>query len=148
MNEKIREWIKRYLPGEILGTIGALIGAGLIYFLTKNRILSAYAGAVGENIGYYGFIFIKEHINDLDNSKKMNKEHGIKGFFKTIRNLFVEFGFSEMLDSLIIRPFCMYIFPLITGQFGLGIFIGKLVADIFFYIPTIIAYELRKKHLR
>jgi hypothetical protein len=42
----------------------------------------------------------------------------------------------------------MYIFPIIIGQFSIGILVGKIVADIIFYIPTIIAYELRKKHLK
>ena len=148
MKKKVREWLKRYLPAEILATIGALLGAGLIFILTKNRILSAYAGMIGENVGYYGFIFTREHIKDLKNSKKNNKKHGVIGFLKTIRNLVVEFGFSEFLDSLFIRPFSMYIFPILLGQFGIGIFVGKIVADIVFYIPTIIAYEFRKKHLK
>lgn len=67
------------------------------------------------------------------------------GFFKTIRNLVFEFGFSEALDSFVVRPFCMYIFPILTNNYGVGIIIGKIVADVSFYIPTIIAYELRKK---
>ena len=148
MKEKLKEWLRRYLPAEIFATIGALIGAGLIFFLTKNRIISAYAGAIGENIGYYGFICIREHLNDLKDSQKNNKKHGIRGFFKTIRNLTAEFGFSEFLDSLVVRPFFMYFVPLIIGPFSVGIFIGKIVADVIFYIPTIIAYELRKKYLK
>ena len=41
----------------------------------------------------------------------------------------------------------MYIFPIILGNFAVGIIAGKFAADIVFYIPVIIAYELRKKHL-
>ncbi len=82
MNKKIKEWLKRYLPAEILATIGAMLGAGLIFLLTNNRILSAYIGTIGENTGYYGFIFIREHYNDLNKSRKKNKKHGIKGFLK------------------------------------------------------------------
>lgn len=146
-NKKLNEWVKRYLPAEILATPGAIAGAGLIFFLTKNRILSVYAGIIGENIGFYGFLAIRESLNDLKNSKNEGKKHGIIGFSKTIRNLIIEFGFSEFLDSLIIRPFCLYIFSLIIKQFSIGIFVGKIVADLIFYIPTIIAYELRKRHL-
>lgn len=148
MHKKVKEWLKRYLPGEIFGVIGALLGAVIVFVLTKNRVLSAYAGAMGENIGFYGFIFVRENIIDLKESKSKGKKHGFSGYFKTTRNLFVEFGPSELLDSLIIRPFCMYIFPVITGQFALGILIGKLTADVTFYVPTIIMYEIRKKHLK
>jgi hypothetical protein len=75
-------------------------------------------------------------------------KHGAKGFFKTVRNLVVEFGFSEVLDSLFVRPFCMYVFPLLVGNFFVGILVAKVAADIIFYIPTITAYELRKKHMK
>jgi hypothetical protein len=145
MRKKINGWFKRYFPAEIFATITALIGAGLIFFFTKNRILSAYVGTIGENIGYYGFICIREHMTDL---KKPKKKQGTRGFFNTIRNLIVEFGFSEFLDSLVVRPFFMYFIPLIIGPFSVGIFIAKIVADVIFYIPTIIAYEFRKKYLR
>jgi len=148
MKKKLNEWLKRYLPAEILGTITAILGAGLIFIFTKDRVLSAYAGVIGENIGYYGITFLREHIHDLKNSRKLGKKHGVKGLFKTTRNLIVEFGFAELLDSLIIRPFCMYIFPLIIGQFAAGIFIGKIIADFIFYLFAIVMYELRKKHLR
>lgn len=123
-------------------------GGWLTIFLTENRILSAYAGTIGENIGYYSLIVIREHLHDFKNSKYEGKKHGAIGFLKTMRNLVVEFGVSEYLDSLIVRPFCMYIFPLIIGQFSVGIFVGKIVADVVFYIPTIVAYEFRKKYSR
>jgi len=58
MKEKIKEWLKRYVSTEIFAIIGAFLGAGLIFLLTRNRILSAYMGVVGENTGYYGFILI------------------------------------------------------------------------------------------
>jgi hypothetical protein len=145
MNKKLKEWLNRYIPAEIFSTIGALTGAGLIFFFTNNRILSAFAGMILENIGYYGFIVVREYVTDL---KKSKEKYGILGFFKTLRNLSFEFGFSEILDSLIVRPFFMYIIPLMISPFSLGILIAKIIADIIFYIPTIIAYELRKKHLK
>jgi hypothetical protein len=147
MKRKINEWIKRYLPAEILGTILALTGAGLAFSLTKNRILAAYSGGVGEVIGYYGFIFIREYLKNIRNSVAEGEKNKAAGFFKTTRNLTIEFGFSELLDGGLIRPFCMYIFPLIINEFSLGIFAGKIAADVVFYIPTITGYEFVKKRL-
>lgn len=148
VKHKIIEWMKRYVPAEILATIGALLGAQIIYVLTGSRILSAYVGTIGDNTFYYGFIIYREIKNDAKHSKNNNQKHGIKGLLKTIRNIIVEFGASEFLDSLLIRPFCMYIFPILLNNFSLGIIVGNMIANVIFYIPTIIAYELRKKHLK
>jgi len=41
----------------------------------------------------------------------------------------------------------MYIFPILIQNYSIGIIVGKIVADVVFYIPTIIAYELRKKYV-
>lgn len=147
MKEKFKEWAKRYVPAEMLALVGALLGAILIYFLTNNRILAAYGGAIGENIGYYGLIISKDIRKSLETHRTKKLKYGFKSFLKDMRNIFVEFGLSETLDSFIIRPFAMYIFPIILGSYVLGIIIGKFAADITFYVPTIISYELRKKYL-
>ncbi|MFT7616336.1 MAG: hypothetical protein ACI8Y7_001167 [Candidatus Woesearchaeota archaeon] len=65
-----------------------------------------------------------------------------------VRNLLVEFGFSETLDSFIVRPFLMWFFQVWFGNVALGLLVGNILADVSFYIPTIISYELRKKHLK
>jgi len=59
----------------------------------------------------------------------------------------IEFGPAEILDSYLIRPLALYLCPLIIGQQIIGLIIGKYLADIIFYLPTITAYELRKKYL-
>ena len=146
VKEKFKEWAKRYVPAEVLAVIGALIGATLIYFLTNNRIFAAYGGAIGENIGYYSLIISKDIRRSVEMHRNKKLKYGVKSFLKDLRNILVEFGFSETLDSFIIRPFAMYIFPIILGSYSLGIIIGKFVADITFYMPTIIFYEFRKKY--
>lgn len=147
MWKKLREWGGRYLPAEVFATIGALLGAGVTYYLTDNRFFSAYVGTMGENIGYYGFIIIRDFVISFQNHKQNGVKFGFRSFVKNIRNLILEFGFSETLDSMIVRPFCMYVVPLFVGNYVIGVFIGKIIADIIFYIPTIIAYELKKEYL-
>ncbi len=148
MKHKIKEWVQRYLPAEILALILSLSLAGLVYFLTQNKILAAYGATIGDNTGYYGFISIREVILNRIHHKRNKRKYGFKSFLKTLRNLIVEFGPSESLDFFIIRPFIIYIATILISNFGIAIFTGKIIADITFYIPTIIAYELRKKHLR
>ena len=139
MRHKVRDWSKRYLPSEIIGTITAVLAAGISFFLTGNPVITAFSGTWGENLGYYGAIISRDFIE--------NKKKGLRPI-KTIRNLVIEFGPSEVLDSFILRPFFMYTFPIILSDLTLGIIVGKLAADITFYIPTIFAYEMRKKHIK
>ena len=65
-----------------------------------------------------------------------------------MRALAVEFGFSQVFDSLLIRPTLMYYFPIWVNEIWLGIILAKIVADITFYVPAIIAYEYSKKKFR
>ena len=68
-------------------------------------------------------------------------------YFKDLRNLIIEFGPSEILDVLAVRPFFMYLMPKVMGEFVLGTFVGKMIADVVFFIPAVVMYEVRKKHL-
>lgn len=143
MKKKIKVWVKRYLLAEIFAVFGALIGGVIINITFHNLILTALGGTWGENISYYGTIILR----DLKKLKEKHKRITIFIVIKLIRNLILEFGPSEYFDSFIIRPFTMYVFPLILHNLYLGLIVGKFSADIIFYIPTIISYELRNKFL-
>lgn len=143
MKDKVKRWLRRYLPGEIFGTIGALIGGLVINTMFHNLILTAIGATWSENIGYYGVIFYR----DLLKARHKHKKITLMRVCKIIRNLILEFGPSEYFDSFLIRPLSMYLFPTILNNLSLGLIIGKFVADIIFYIPTIIAFELRNKFL-
>ena len=65
-----------------------------------------------------------------------------------LRALFVEFGVVELFDTLFIRPMLIYYIPIWVGDLSWGVIIAKFAADITFYIPAILSYELSKKKLR
>ncbi|MBC8082980.1 MAG: hypothetical protein H7Z21_07190, partial [Hymenobacter sp.] len=69
-------------------------------------------------------------------------------FGRNVRALAVEFGPAEVLDSLLIRPALLYYVPHWLGSFAAGILLAKLLADVTFYVPAILSYELSKKRLR
>lgn len=144
MRIKVREWIKRYGPAEVCGLIGALIGGGVSHWYFQNNVLSALGGTWGENIGYYATIISR----DLQHHKKLRGMLDIASILKIIRNLAIEFGPAEYLDSFLVRPFMMYIFPKVTNNLMFGLILGKFAADAIFYIPTIISYELKKKVIK
>lgn len=148
MKKKIKDWLWRYLPAELFGTIMALTAAIIADALTHSALVSSLAGTWGENIGYYGFFLFKEIGNSKLQYKKINKRYRISSCLIDIRNLAIEFGIAEWLDTGVIRPFCMFFFPKILDNFLLGIMAGKIAADIIFYISVIITYEIRKKHTK
>ena len=141
MKWNVREWSKRYIPSEIIASLFAVISALIINKFFNNPILTALAGTWGENLGYYGSIFIR----DLYKDKRKSGQHLLPHLKKIVRNLIFEFSIAEIIDSFLVRPFTMYLFPKIINNVVLGILLGKISADIIFYIPTIFSYEFRKK---
>lgn len=127
MRQKIRNWSRRYLPAEFAGLIVAYASYFFVLNFTGNLVISAYAAAIGENVGYYSTIFIRA----------MFQEGNLR---KNVRNLFLEFGMAEFFDSVIIRPLSIGFFISLFGT-GIGILIGKIVADILFYAQVIFCYE-------
>lgn len=141
---KILEWIKRYGKAEIIGLLLGLFIANIIVFLTGNRIIAAFIATWTENLGFYGVITYNEYCLQQKSNKA---RYPLKRYWIIFRNLILEFGPSEYLDSFVIRPLYFSVFPLFIDNYTLAIFLGSIVANITYYIPTIIAYEVRKKYV-
>lgn len=139
--------MNRYLFAEIISTILSLAAAYFVKYVSDNDIAAAYAGSVVASVSFYGLILFKDVRISRKKYRSESKKYSYKTFLKDFRNLLVEFGPSEILDVALVRPFFMYIIPIIISNFMLGTFIGKIFADIVFYIPAIFMYEMRKKHL-
>ena len=144
---KIREWLRRYLLADILSTVLSLATAWVIYRTTGDSVLAAFVGSAMASISFYGIIAYNDVRKSLKHHRKHDLSYGFVAYFKDLRNLIIEFGPSEILDVMAVRPFFMYLMPKIIGEFVLGTFIGKMMADVVFFIPAIVMYEVRKKHL-
>jgi hypothetical protein len=145
IKSKIKEWIKRYLPGEIIGTVTAIAAAGAAHSCCDSLIVVAYCGTLGEAVGFYSTILVQDSLAAHKKLKIEKREFSVNALLKIILKLVLEFGPAGIIDGLILRPFFMYLFPLLLKNFMLGIFIGKIAGDITFYILVIISYELNKK---
>ncbi|MDO8648030.1 MAG: hypothetical protein Q7R70_06500 [Candidatus Diapherotrites archaeon] len=145
MKHKLKEWLLRYGPAEAI-SIGISIIAGLLVFaVSRNNIAVSFISPWIQNIGFYCIMAFNEY-------SRMRKKHG-KNFknihyWKILRNLIIEFGPAEFFDSLIIRPFWIFVFTSALNNIALGVLAGSLLANVSFYAPTIVSYELRKKHLK
>jgi hypothetical protein len=137
------EWLERYGVAEVAGLCTAFIGAFAARVLTGSEIVAAYGAALGENVGYYGVIIGRELSHDRRDARAASRRYGLAGAARTARNLVFEFGLAEVLDSGLLRPLAMGLGVRFFGR-AAGIVVGKLAADLIFYVPVICAYEVRR----
>jgi uncharacterized membrane protein YeiH len=148
MKHKINEWLKRYLPAEIISMILTVVSAELAFGYTENKLTTALVATVIGNTAYFGCILLTDMLATRKHCLLNQQTYTLHVFFKNIRALGVEFGIAEVFDTLLIRPFLMYYLPILLNSLPWGTFLAKVTADITFYIPAIISYELSKKRLR
>jgi hypothetical protein len=148
MRARVKEWLWRYLPAELLSAAFSLGAAWLTFQVTGNGIKTALAGTWGGNIAYFGYILAADVRHTRREGQARGLAYGWPTFRKNVKALAVEFGIAEIADTLFIRPQLMYLLPLWLGNLSAGILVAKVVADVTFYIPAILSYEKSKKRLR
>jgi hypothetical protein len=134
-----KEWFDRYKYSELAATSAALIASQ--FSRVFSGLVTAYLITFAEYFAFYGVMIYRSY-------KKHHLQHEkttLKGILYLIRNLFLEFGYPAVLDFFFIRPFSMYWMPILTGNYFVGIILGKITADCFFYFLSIVNYELIKK---
>ncbi|TGD78814.1 hypothetical protein [Hymenobacter wooponensis] len=148
MKQKIREWLRRYLPAEVLSVVATLAGATVAMHGTHSALSAALAGTWAGNVAYFGHLLVQDVRLAYGLRRARALRYTLGTFGQNVRALVVEFGLAEVADSFLIRPALMYYLPHWLGHFGAGILLAKLLADVSFYVPAIISYELSKKRLR
>jgi hypothetical protein len=112
-----------------------LVATAAAMLSSNDPAIIAVAGAWAETVSYYATMLLRE--------RRANPRQKL---WRTLGNLVVEFGPAEALDSLFLRPTLMYAAGQLVSDARLGVLIGKLAADIVFYIPTVIVFELRQHY--
>ncbi len=135
---RLVDWLRRYLPAELAGIPSALLCAWAADRLTGSTAAAAVAATWGENLGFYGLLLARE----------LRRRGGRRALAAALRDLTLEFGPAEALDSLLLRPALIYIAMLYAPHPALGVLLGKLAADLAFYLPTIASYELLRRRAR
>ena len=148
LKHKLAEWFKRYFPAEILSTAITLLAAWIVHEQGSSDVVVALVSTWTGNITYFGYILAADIVSTMSAYKLTGKKYTFSDTTINLRNLVIEFGVAEALDSLLIRPLIMYYIPRLINDFSVGIILAKLSADVIFYIPAIIGYELNKKYLK
>ena len=139
---KLREWIRRYLPCEIAGTVGELGGAAIAYLATGSLAAAAITATIGASVGYYATAYVSA----LRWSYRERQDghwatRALVANLRALRSVGIEFGPAELIDSIAIRPLAFYFGPLMFNDIIGGWIFGKLVSDVAFYICAIFSYE-------
>jgi hypothetical protein len=145
LKSRLKLWLRRYGIAEVCGFVTAFLGFKLGQHYGSSRILSAYLGTLGENVGFYGFMLAREIRMEHRRSRERNAAYGSLGVIKTLSHLGFEFGIAEAVDGLVVRPLSLNLATKALGD-GYGVLTGKLAADLIFYVVAMIFYDLRQRH--
>lgn len=138
-----KEWFNRYKYAELSATSAAL--ASSQFSRIFDSLTTAYLITFAEYFAFYGVILLMTYKKLAQKNGALNKKTSLKEVVFIVRNLLFEFGYPAILDFFFIRPFCMYWMPILTGNYFMGILLGKITADSIFYGFAIVNYEWIKK---
>jgi len=138
-----KEWFDRYKYSELAATSAALLASQFSRIFSG--LTTAYLITFAEYFAFYGVMVYRSYTTLKTNNKSNNQTVTFKEIAILIQNLLLEFGYPAVLDFFFIRPSCMYWMPVLTGNYFIGIVLGKITADSFFYFLSIVNYEWIKK---
>lgn len=144
--DKLREWGRRYLLAEVVGTLSALVAAVSVYTATRSLASAALAASLAESAGFYAVVLgrtlpplYRLHAG-LSQGRRLWRT-GRLGLAEA-----ADFVVAELADTLLLRPGLIFLAAHWAGQdVVVGLVVGKLLADVGFYAVVIPSYELRKK---
>jgi hypothetical protein len=139
---KLREWVRRYLPCEIAGTIAELGGAAIAYQATGSLAAAAIIATIGASAGYYSAAYVTAvRWSYRGNNRQRWPARVLMSNLLALRSVVVEFGPAELIDSIAVRPVAFYVGPQIFDNMIAGWIVAKLISDLAFYLIAIISYE-------
>jgi hypothetical protein len=145
---RVWEWLRRYGPAEGLSLLATVGAAAATVQAGGTRAAVALAATWAGNVAYFGLLLLQDVGQARRALRAQGRAYSPSAFGRNVRALAVEFGVAEVLDSLLVRPALMYWLPRWLHSVPLGVLAAKFAADVTFYVPAIISYELSKEKLR
>lgn len=135
-------WIRRYLPPELAGTATMLIAGVAVAAAAAPAVVIGLVGTAAENVGFYSVAAItvwrEQRVNFPDDG-------ALRRARRVTVLLVLEFGPAELLDTFLVRPLALTLAVHLLPNVGLGLIVGKLAADIVFYVLAATAFRVTEK---
>lgn len=131
-------WARRYLPAEIVGTATLFLASWAAMALGGSPIVVAYAAALGESLGFYAVLGTGIH---RELRRTLHGRSAGARLRRTIVLLVAECGPAELLDSLLARPLLLLLSMAVLPD-GWSLLVGKIAADLLFYVISAACYTL------
>jgi len=146
---RVKGWVLRYLPLEVLGTIAALVAAWAAYEASGSLAIAAIAGSLGESVGYYALVIVRSARGHAA-SARVRLLPGVARrawatTWLTARSVAAEFGPAELVDTILVRPALLWAASAIWGAAPVAWLVGKLAADVVFYTVAIASFEAGRR---
>jgi hypothetical protein len=135
LGPRARRWLLRYGPAEGLSLVFTVVGSLAVFGWTGSAVAAGIAGTWADNLGYYGWILARD----------LRGHRSAASLGRAARNLVLEFGPGELLDSFLVRPVALSAALAWLGPPLLAAVVGKLGADVLFYLPTLASHELLRR---
>jgi hypothetical protein len=139
---RVKFWIRRYLPPEIVGTVAMLVAANVTAGFTASTPVIALSALVAESIGFYAVMGVTVYREQWAIWGRDARPRLLTVIPGTARLLLAEFGATELVDLVLVRPAILFGGILLTGNSTGGLVAGKIVADLIFYALAAIAFTV------
>jgi hypothetical protein len=137
-------WVRRYGPAELaclITMLAASIGAARV---TDSPPLLAVAAIAGATVGFYGVLLtavLREQSALLAGQPRRVR----RACVRTVGLLAAEFGVAEIADTFFLRPALMILGVILVGDAVWGLLLGKIVADVLFYVISGACFRLTQR---
>jgi hypothetical protein len=138
--DKIKFFVKRYWLAELVSASASYLFAWLAITISEDKIISSYFGSIGALLGFYIPIYIK----DLNKYREYTNLPRKRIYSVVAVGLLVEFGLSEAVDTLVMRPMCLYFAQSAINEFTIAIITGNVIANILFFALS--GFMFAKRH--
>lgn len=131
--------VVRYLPSELAGTAAALLASW--WAMPAGTAAVVVAAVVAECFGFYGVIGVKVAREQWPHTAGRPRRR-LRTARRTLALLVAEFGPSEALDTVLIRPALLLLSLHLIDNVLLATLVGKIAADLVFYAVAAVAFHL------
>ena len=142
---RVKFWIRRYGPPEIVGTVTMVLAANITASLTSSTVVIALSALLAGAIGFYAVMGMTVYREQWVIWGRDVRPRLSTVVHRSTLCLLAEFGATEFVDLLLLRPVLLFGGILLIGDTTGGLVAGKIAADVIFYVIAAITFTVTSR---